>query len=783
MTIVPADDLPDSPAPQAAASPAGGLVPADDLPGSDIPTMTVTASQPPSPTPKADAPPMTEAQRLGTGVMDPLVGIGQIGGHAVGALPAPVGNTMERANDYLADLTGSPKSPRGLFTGEGADAAVKRREASIPPEPGGGHDWSRLAGNIVSPANMIAPGAGLVSKAAPAIGRIGSGIIQGATVGAMQPATGSNFGVEKGLQAGLGAVVGGGASAVQEAIIPWLTGLHGEAGIQDKAVQTVLKRIQTDQKGGGASFQDMLDLANATPDKPLVLADVVDANAKGLLGKIARTPGQAKQEIAKFVKDRDLDTGTRVVGDVNDVFGSNPTLFADQALAKARSQAAKPLFDKAREGGSIAPLETQFRNAFNDASKIEKEAHQAVSDAQSKVTQAAARQNQAGNNVYGNAGANQDMRAAQADLVKATQNLQRAGDSKQQILDRLHQSQDDIANNAPGAVWSPRLQEFLDHPDVQQGIKRGWKIERNDALAEGRPIVDKEYAIVGHDDAGDPIVGKVPTMKLLMVAKEGIDAMLEGDSMRTQFGELNKMGVSLDKVRKEFISELDRLNPDYKPARDSWAGHTDSRIALKDGQKVFSTEPEKIKYQFENEFTDSEKEFYRLGAANVMRKMVRQTGEAGDETRRLIGSEQSRLQLRAMFPSDQEFEHFFASLNAENLMFNTWAKTYGGSNSADKLAEDLRPEMNAASHAVRAGAAAHSGWWPGFISHGMQAVGRILPNTNPAALSAQGRLYRTPVPEAVQILQGATARAPQSRVAPYVIPGLVESTSPDMNSQ
>lgn len=772
MTVVPADDLPDSPAPQARAS---TLVPDDDLPSSDAPTTEVA--------PKADAPPMSEAQRLGTGAMDPLVGLAQIGGHAVGALPAPVGGAMERANDFLADLTGSPKSPRGLFTGEGADAAVKRREASIPPEPGGGRDLSRLTGNIISPANMVAPARALVSKALPAIGRVGSRIVQGGVIGAMQPATGSNFGVEKGLQVGLGGAAGAVTTAAQELGLPplinWLTGVHGEAAIQDRAVQTVLKRIQNDQKGGGASFQDMLDLANATPEKPLVLADVADANAKGLLGKIARTPGEAKQQIATFMRDRDLDAGTRVTGDINKEFGSDPAYFADQALAKARSQAAKPLFDKARAGGSIAPLETQFRNTINAATKAESDAASDATRLQSELTSEMAKTPTGPEGIKDST----RIRELSAARDKAIADHATSTNAKGVALKKFSEVQADIAAGTKGAVWSPRLQEFLDHPDVQQGIKRGWKIERNDALAEGRPIVDSEYAITGYDEAGDPIVGKVPTMKLLMVAKEGIDAMLEDTSMRTQFGELNKMGVSIDKVRHELVSELDRLNPDYKPARESWSGHTDSRIALKDGQKVFSTEPEKIKYLFENEFTDSEKEFYRLGAANVMRKMVSQTGRAGDETRRLIGSDYAKRQLRSLFGSDKEFDDFFKSLNAEHMMFDTWSKTYGGSNSADKLAEDLRPEMNAASHAVRAGAAAHSGWWPGAISHGMQAVGRVLPNTNPAALKAQAGLLTSPVPEAVQILQGATARAPQSRVAPYVIPGLVELTSPDMNSQ
>ena len=36
------------------------------------------------------------------------------------------------------------------------------------------------------------------------------------------------------------------------------------------------------------------------------------------------------------------------------------------------------------------------------------------------------------------------------------------------------------------AIWSPRLQQFLDNPRIQQGLAVGMKIERDTALAEGR---------------------------------------------------------------------------------------------------------------------------------------------------------------------------------------------------------------------------------------------------------------------------------------------------------
>ena len=35
-------------------------------------------------------------------------------------------------------------------------------------------------------------------------------------------------------------------------------------------------------------------------------------------------------------------------------------------------------------------------------------------------------------------------------------------------------------------IWSPRLQQFLDHPDVAKGMARGYRLESLKALEEGR---------------------------------------------------------------------------------------------------------------------------------------------------------------------------------------------------------------------------------------------------------------------------------------------------------
>lgn len=576
----------------------------------------------------------------------------------------------------------------------------------------------------------------------------------------------------------------------------WLDGSAGQDAIKSKAVQEILNRITSDQRAGGATFQDMLDLLNAAPGKPMTIADVGDANLKSLLGRVARSPGDAKSIIANFLNNRDLNAGTRVSTDVMDAAGSGTRVYTDEALKAARSIQAKPLFEKAYQGGSLAPLKEQFERANADAGRAEAEAAKEVAHAQTRITEAARRESQAGDNVYGVNGAREDKRAAEAQLVFAQQKLEEARGNKESIAEVMRQAQDDLASNKPGAVWSPRIQEFLDNPRVRSGIQRGLIIERDEALAEGRRMNPTDYAVTGTEANGEAIIGKVPTMRLLAVAKEGLDRLLQSSDLRNQFGDLNKEGVAVDKLRAEFVRELDRLNPDYAKAREQWSGDTQSMLALKAGQGVFKMDPEAIESLLRGSSPDAirsaltgkvpgevveraveratkgmspnDREFFRLGAANEMRKIIESTGERGDETRRLIGTTRGRRQLRAMFYSDAEFEKFFSSLNAEHQMFDTWSSVFGNSKTAERVAEDSTAKgvgqaLKGAYHAVQ-----------GNVLGAVHGLGRALdsfrPDADPRVAAEQARILTSPGTDAIAKLQATQRARGQRAAAPFLPP-------------
>jgi hypothetical protein len=143
-------------------------------------------------------------ERFATGIADRFVGGAQLIAHHI---PKPVGDVLEKADDWLADTTGSPRSPRNLFSGEGADAAVERREKDIQDSEPKGADWARIAGNIASPVNYVGFGdaAGLGAMA-----KFARSALSGSMSAALEPVTGGgDFTKEKLKQVGEGAAAGG----------------------------------------------------------------------------------------------------------------------------------------------------------------------------------------------------------------------------------------------------------------------------------------------------------------------------------------------------------------------------------------------------------------------------------------------------------------------------------------------------------------------------------------------------------------------------------------------
>lgn len=167
------------------------------------------------------AEPSTVAERVGTGIMDPVHGGAQLLEQGVRKIAAPVADAITGFNNWLADKTGLvARLPEG-----GVNEMVKQREQEYQARRAAagsdGFDWARLAGNVGNPANLAMGGIG-AGATLPL--RIAAGVGTGAAMGAAAPVTEGDYWAEKGKQVALGGAVGGalpaGAAAAARVVRP-----------------------------------------------------------------------------------------------------------------------------------------------------------------------------------------------------------------------------------------------------------------------------------------------------------------------------------------------------------------------------------------------------------------------------------------------------------------------------------------------------------------------------------------------------------------------------------
>lgn len=328
---------------------------------------------------------------------------------------------------------------------------------------------------------------------------------------------------------------------------------------------------------------------------PMTLADA-SPELGSLAGSATRfsptTAGQARTVMAQRNQGQVDRLASAVERDLGPV--TNIPQRSDDLLRQARTNAG-PLYAEAFEGGSIAPLETQFSGAFAESGGEVARARKALTAAENALTQSRARVSRSGNDVYANAQALPDDRAALKAVEDAQAAVAQAEAQHAANLDRLRAAQSDGSANAPGAVWTPRVQQFLDDPIAQSGLRKGLEVQRLEALAEGRAFDPTELAITGTDDTGAPIVASVPNMRTLDAMKRGLDELIE-EYPKDMAGrpQLDQRGRAIDQVRRSFVSHVDTLNPKYAPARAAYAGPAQERDFLQRGQKAIGARPDQL---------------------------------------------------------------------------------------------------------------------------------------------------------------------------------------------
>jgi hypothetical protein len=561
-------------------------------------------------------------------------------------------------------------------------------------------DVAELGGGILTGGAAGKAGITLLKEGQSLPARIGAMAGEGAGYGAV---TGFNEGegikdrLGKGAVGGLlggtiGAAIPSVGAVVKTAVSPIVSNVMARIDPEGAAISRVGRAVGE----SGRSVDDLaaqLRGAEVSGQGEFALADAMGNPGQRLLSTVSRAPGEGRTKSVEFLNNRQAGQADRVGNFLDEALGADNTARQEAAARMAKANAAGPLYKSAFEGGSIAPLEHQFRSAHTEAVSATSQAEKQLASARQAQLLAKAKLSKAGENVYGVNSANSAGSDADAVVMAAEKQLAEAKRGESDILDRLRQAQEDGSANAPGAVWTPRVQQFLNDPIIQEGIRKGLTVQRLEALAKGERFNPTEFAITGADEAGNPIVGKVPNMRLLDAAKRGLDHILEGyrDPMTGRVN-LDQYGRAVDHVRRSFLGELDGLNATYKSARAAYADPASQAEAIGLGQRAASRGRAADNIDTFTRLGDSQRQGFREGYADTVNSGI-ERGSQGVNAARRFSSGKMQDELNA-FSSPGKASQLQERLGREHTMFETRRQAIGGSGTAENIADQAENQID-----------------------------------------------------------------------------------------
>lgn len=315
----------------------------------------------------------------------------------------------------------------------------------------------------------------------------------------------------------------------------------------------------------------------------------------------------------------------------------------------------------------------------------------------------------------------------QATTGKIDQSIGRAIDPYDELHQMIQQRSADAAPLYTKAldrpvVWDDRLQQFIDDPIVKQGLAQGVRIQRLESLAANEPFRPSDYAIKSFNEAGDPIIGETPNMRTLNVVKKGLDAKVQ-EMTDPVTGRLSEEGRAVNEVRKSFLAKMDEINPDYKAARQAWAGPSQAHEAFNRGLNVFqnragssgvNTTPAALNSWF-NGASAAERDAARIGARSAFEQQMKASGDQTAKASALASKEVNREKLNILFGGDQA-NRLVERLNATHEdpigtgftrgldLFQNKAGSAGAESTPEALAAWHKNASPEAQQAARAGA-------------------------------------------------------------------------------
>lgn len=226
-----------------------------------------------------------------------------------------------------------------------------------------------------------------------------------------------------------------------------------------------------------------------------------------------------------------------------------------------------------------------------------------------------------------------------------------------------------------GAVDDPAIREAMALPQFKAAFRRAQRI----AKAEGVEMPD----IYGES-------GAAPDVRTLDYVKRGLDDLIDS---KTRGGKMGRTEArALRKRLDDVLAKVDEQVPDYAAARSQYAG--DSRLLDAHEQGLnFIGEDDRAVARMVNGFTPGERDAYSKAALDAVNKEIRGTGDTHDVYNKIFGNGLKRDALKALV-GDETFAGLEKTMNAMARRTQSLRFVTGGSNTVDKLGENIDLETD-----------------------------------------------------------------------------------------
>lgn len=323
--------------------------------------------------------------------------------------------------------------------------------------------------------------------------------------------------------------------------------------------------------------------------------------------------------------------------------------------------------------------------------------------------------------------------------------------------------------------YTTELENILRTPAAERAFARARTIAANE-----RVYFPENYQIFIRAVQGEPVTAQhVPSARLWHFIKRGLDDQLETfRDKTTRRLALDERGRSIERVRRELLAELDRLNPDYQVARNSYSGPSAMMTAMERGRGFVKRDVEVTADEIAR-LGDADREAFLMGVSRALSDIVDKPGGVTRMNRLLQGREFNN-KLRAALPDEESYRSFLEGLGRERVFQETSNYIIAGSRTTPlaKEIEALEKGSGAFAAAQEAISAAR-----GSVSGSLGLGARIAGPAVNRMRSAMGERTRDALGEALftpgvannsrildRLIQDEIVRQLNARIAQGLVP-------------